>query len=179
MLRALGLSRWNSHALSVSMLTHLGAHVQLDIQPYKPSLCSENKRRLFAQVFNTDKFTVSFTGRPPLISRRYCSTPLPLDLCDEVLTADDETLMNAVNSLDGRGWNTVGGLYPATLMRARFMITVILDELIEISLDRTRGVTIDHLQCVKKSRHTPTARLIDEQQESQGSPTQRHNRVSD
>ncbi|KAH6884230.1 hypothetical protein B0T10DRAFT_366071, partial [Thelonectria olida] len=143
------LSCWNSHALSISMLTYLGAHVQQDVQPYKPSLCSENKRRLFAQVFNCDKFVVSFTGRPPLISRRYCSTPLPLDIRDEALTGGEEALMNAVNSLDARGWNTVGALYPVTLVRARFMVTVILDELVEISLDRTRSVTIDHLRDLK------------------------------
>lgn len=151
----IGLSCWTSHALTISMMTYLGAHVQQQVFPYKPSLCSENKRRLFAQVFNADKFTVSFTGRPPLISRRYCSTPMPLDLCDEVLTADEETLKNAVAALDDRGWNTVGGLYPATLVRARFVITVILDELIEISLDSTRGVAVDQLRCVLQCPKRP------------------------
>ncbi|KAI5456027.1 hypothetical protein BGZ63DRAFT_397322 [Mariannaea sp. PMI_226] len=148
------LTCWNSHALTVSLLTYLGAHVQQDVQPYKPSLCSENKRRLFAQVFNSDKFSVSFTGRPPFISRRYCSTPLPLDLPDEILTANEETLMNAVKRLDHRGWNTDGGLYPTTLVRARFMITVILDELIEISLDRIRPVAVSHLQYLKARQLT-------------------------
>ncbi|KAF7542399.1 hypothetical protein G7Z17_g11607 [Cylindrodendrum hubeiense] len=124
-------------------------HVQENVSSYKPSLCSENKRRLFAQIFNSDKFTVSFTGRPPLITRRYCSTPLPLDLRDEDLTGDESTLMDAVNVLDERGWNTKGEVYPATLIRARYMITTILDELVEIALDNTTGVTLEHLQNLK------------------------------
>lgn len=143
------LSCWNSHGMTVSMLTFLGMHVQQPVTPYKPSLCSENKRRLFAQVFNSDKFTVSFTGRPPLITRRYCTTPLPLDIRDEDLTADESTLMSAVNSLDERGWNTKGELYPATLVRARYMIAIILDELVEIALDHTMTVTLDQLQNLK------------------------------
>lgn len=134
------------------MLTFLGMHVQQAVRPYKPSLCSENKRRLFAQVFNSDKFTVSFTGRPPLITRRYCTTPLPLDIRDEDLTADESTLINAVNSLDERGWNTKGELYPATLVRARYMIAIILDELVEIALDNTMTVTLDQLQYVLHQR---------------------------
>ncbi|KAH7144273.1 hypothetical protein B0J13DRAFT_475194 [Dactylonectria estremocensis] len=143
------LQCWNSHGMTASMMTFLGAHAQQAVKPYKPSLCSENKRRIFAEIFNSDKFTVSFTGRPPLVTRRYCSTPLPLDLRDEDLTADEATLMAAVNALDERGWNTKGELHPATLVRGRYMIATVMDELVDAALDTTTTVTIDQLQSLK------------------------------
>ncbi|KAH7140937.1 hypothetical protein EDB81DRAFT_692488 [Dactylonectria macrodidyma] len=149
------LQCWNSHGISSSMMTFLGLHVQQAVKPYKPSLCSENKRRIFAEIFNGDKFGVSFTGRPPLVNRRYCSTPLPLDLRDEDLIADEPTLMAAVNALDGRGWNTKGELYPTTLVRGRYLIATILDELIDVALDTTTIVTLDQLQNIK-ARHLKT-----------------------
>lgn len=86
-----------------------------------------------------------FTGRPPLLSHRYASTPLPLDIEDEVLTADEETIERAVARLDKKGWNTSNELYPATVLRARFMFALIRDELLEIALGSVRNSPIERL----------------------------------
>ncbi|CAH0004403.1 unnamed protein product [Clonostachys byssicola] len=133
------------HGLNVTMATYLGLHAQQGSADFKPSLCSEYKRRLFAQTFISDKLFVCFTGRPPLISRRFCKTPLPLDLSDEELAADPMAFEQAVRALDANGWNTKGRLYSSTLIRARYLGSFIRDELIEIALGDPNLVTIDQL----------------------------------
>ncbi|VUC28966.1 unnamed protein product [Clonostachys rosea] len=119
---------------TATMLSYLGLHVLKNPAGYRPSSCSELKRRLFAQVFSGDKLSVAFTGRPPLISRRYCSTSLLLDLPDEVLSLDQETITRAAESLDSKGWNTDGAVYSATVIRARYICSVVRDELLEMAL---------------------------------------------
>lgn len=131
------------------MFTYIGLHDVQDSPDYKPTLASEYRRRSIAQIFAGDKMGVTFTGRPPLISRRYCSTPLPLDIADEDLAADADTLMQAVDSLDPQGWNTKGEVYPATIMRARVLFAILRDELIELGLGRGIFVTIQHLIDIK------------------------------
>jgi hypothetical protein len=127
------------------MMTFLGLHAQHDSPTYRPTLISENRRRIFAQVFNIDKVMVSFTGRPPLISRRYSSCPLPLDLRDDDLLAGGDTLTRAIEMLDERGWNTDGRLHSSTLLRARVMIAYIREQLLEIALGTRYDNTLDQL----------------------------------
>lgn len=143
----LGISSWSAHGAAVTMLTYLGLHVLENEPSYTPSLCSENKRRLVAQIFASDTLGSAFTGRPPLLSRRYFSTPLPLDIRDEDFI-DNDTLMNAVRALDDRGWNTDGGMYPTTVIRARCMTAFVRDELFEIALSKGSFVDPGHLRCV-------------------------------
>ncbi|KAF3014210.1 hypothetical protein E8E14_007763 [Neopestalotiopsis sp. 37M] len=142
-----------SFGIVVTMMTFLGLHVQQSDALYRPTLCSELRRRIFAQVFVSDKLVVSFTGRPPLLSRRFCTTPLPLDIRDEDLAAEPEVLDRAVASLDQNGWNTDGGLYSATLIRARTMIAYVRDELIEIALSQNTLVSLDHLQEIRARQY--------------------------
>lgn len=127
-------------------MTYLGLHVLENGDTYKPSFCSENKRRVVAQIFIGDKLSCAFSGRPPLLSRRYFSTPLPLDLRDEDLMSDSVTILRAAGELDERGWNMLGGLYPATIIRARCMMAFVRDELIEIALSKGVFITLDHLR---------------------------------
>ncbi|KAJ4125222.1 hypothetical protein NW754_013508 [Fusarium falciforme] len=104
---------------------------------------------------------VSFTGRPPLLGRRYFSTPLPLDLSDGELLADQETLTRAVQALDEHGWNKNGELLSATLTRARVQIAVIKDEMLEIALENTSKVSINSLLPVPQSLIYRTEDLSD------------------
>lgn len=129
------------------MMTFLGLHAETDDASYRPSLSSEHRRRIAARTFSRDKMLVTFTGRPPLISRRYTSTPLPLDLGDDVLLAGEPALAHAVRSLDAKGWNTSGDVYPVTLLRARTMCAFIRDDLIEIALGSPGHHSIESLLC--------------------------------
>ncbi|KAH6604513.1 hypothetical protein Trco_006220 [Trichoderma cornu-damae] len=148
-------SCWYSHSAAVSMVTFMGLHALEKEIPYTPTLCSENNRRLVAQIFTTDKNCVAFSGRPPLLSRRYCSTPLPLDIGDEDLVADEATLQKAVQELDERGWNTRGAIYPATLIRARRMFAAILEEVMEVASGYRVSLTLDEIRNIQ-DRQTET-----------------------
>lgn len=134
--------------MAVTMLTFLGLHVLENSPTYEPSLCSEYQRRLFARIFSGDKLGMVFTGRPPLLGHRYCSTPMPLDLKGEVLLADPATLAEAVQALDSKGWNTEGNIYSATVIRARYMISRMRDEIFEIALSKNAVVTLGQLSYV-------------------------------
>ncbi|GJC97234.1 fungal specific transcription factor domain-containing protein [Colletotrichum higginsianum] len=125
---------WQTHAETVALSTFLGFHDEVAAEPYRPTICSEIKRKLFCYVFYMDKVLASFAGRPPLISRRYARTPPPLDLKDEYLLSDEATLARHVAALDENGWNTEGDLNSATIVRARVMLAHIRDELFEIAL---------------------------------------------
>jgi hypothetical protein len=128
------LSAWRYHADAIALLTFLGFHQLPDDPPgVLPTAASESKRRLFIQVFNIDKLIACFAGRPPLLSRRYVSTSMPLDLEDEVLLEGKPAIEHAVKTLD-RGWNTDGRLYSCTSRRARYLLTYTLDHIMEISL---------------------------------------------
>ncbi|GJC82827.1 hypothetical protein ColLi_05665 [Colletotrichum liriopes] len=145
-----GFACWQLHAETVALSTFLGFHDEVATEPYKPTICSEIKRKLFCYVFYMDKVLASFAGRPPLISRRYARTPPPLDLKDEYLLADEATLARHVATLDENGWNTEGGLCSATIVRARVMLAHIRDELFEIALGHGPVTPVETLLEIKE-----------------------------
>ncbi|KAL6907260.1 N-terminal binuclear Zn cluster-containing/DNA binding domain-containing protein [Trichoderma evansii] len=129
-------SSWGTGAESVALATFLGLHAESNSPSYEPSLASESRRLLFAQVFVAEKHAVLFTGRPPRLSHRYAFTPLPLDLRDEDLLQGGEAIKEAVNALDKNGWNTSGKVYAATFTRARYILSLLRDELVEIGIGK-------------------------------------------
>ncbi|KAL7936414.1 N-terminal binuclear Zn cluster-containing/DNA binding domain-containing protein [Trichoderma chlorosporum] len=131
-------STWRAGSESVALATFLGMHAESNSPSYEPSLASESRRRLFAQMFVGEKDAVLFTGRPPRLSHRYAFTPLPLDLRDTDLLQGGEALREAVKCLDENGWNTSGKMYSATLTRARYILALIRDELVEIGIGKAR-----------------------------------------
>lgn len=123
----------------------MGRHDQHEDDLYVPCLASENKRRLFGAIFNMDKLLVSFTGRPSLLSHRFVSTPLPLDLPDEVLLSDEATIQQAFHSLEPGGWCGGSRLYQTTFLRGRVMLAYIRNELIECALDTKKQVSLEQI----------------------------------
>ncbi|KAF5721893.1 hypothetical protein FMUND_3377 [Fusarium mundagurra] len=150
---------WSSFADAVSVMTYLGVHAEKLTGPYKPSLSSEHKRRLFGRVYNLDKAIVAFTGRPPLLNPRFCSTPPPLDLSDEDLLAGGAVLERAVLELDGRGWNLKGGVYPSSICRAGYLMAQILNDIIDISLGSGSNATIETIRNLKQRQLNVIAEL--------------------
>ncbi|KAF4334864.1 hypothetical protein FBEOM_11288 [Fusarium beomiforme] len=144
-----GLTCWRYFAEHVAMLTFLGRHVGTEDTNYIPSLCSEHRRRITARTFNLDKVLVSFTGRPPLLGRRFFSSPLPLDLTDLDLQSDQDTIRHAVQELDDNGFRHVGDLKGSSMVRARAQIAFIKDELLEIALANNVQVTFESLTEIK------------------------------
>ena len=121
-------------------MTAIGLHREIEPasspQPaISPSfMVSEFRRRLFCSVFVTDKQLATFMGRPPTLSRRYATCKLPLDLSDSELMADHDALERSKNLLDINGWNTSGAIYPSTIVRAWMLMSLVRDEILELSL---------------------------------------------
>lgn len=113
----------------------MGMHRQSETSEF-PSIHEHANQSIIASLYNVDKILACFTGRPPLLSRRYMFTPLPLDVSDEALMAGGEVLKNATNSLDKDGWNTDGQVYSTTILRVRYMFTTVRDGILELALGR-------------------------------------------
>ncbi|KUI62438.1 hypothetical protein VP1G_09553 [Cytospora mali] len=141
---------WRLHGQQVALATYLGMHAIPQDISYMPTVASEARRRLISQIFVVDKVAASFNGRPPLLSRKYMLTPLPLDLKDEVLLSDPETIEAAVKALDGNGWNKDGQLYSTTIIRARRMLASVLDEVMEITLGDPTCTSIEALLALRE-----------------------------
>ncbi|KAK9770088.1 putative Zn(2)-C6 fungal-type domain-containing protein [Seiridium cardinale] len=104
---------------------------------------------------------VSFTGRPPLLTRHHVSTPIPLDLPEDCLFSDKDTLRHAVaTSLDSEGWSTTGGLYCSTIIRARAMLSMIKDEILEIALGPGASKTAPEYVVLVQSHPVRTAQEL-------------------
>lgn len=136
---------WRLHGQQIALATYLGMHAIPQDSSYVPTMSSEARRRLASQIFVIDKVAASFSGRPPLLSRKYMLTPLPLDLSDEVLLSCPETIASAVEALDEKGWNQDGKLYSATMVRARRMLASVKDEVMEVSLGNPKYTSTEAL----------------------------------
>ncbi|KAK7921656.1 sorbicillinoid biosynthetic cluster transcription factor sor4 [Apiospora marii] len=137
------LPTWQCHAAHMSLLTFHGFHDEPSTHSYRynpdyrPSLAVECRRRILATSFCSDNVMVTFTGRPPLLGTSYISTPLPLDVSDDVLFSDEQTLVRVASEmLDERGWGTSGHFHPATMIRARVVLAHIRAEIIELALGK-------------------------------------------
>lgn len=125
---------WRLHGDAVAMTTYLGLHTLPSQRHGSVSICLEIKTRLFAVMFNIDKVVATFTGRPPLLSRRYCSTPLPLDISDEALLKGAESVRRTLKPFEGGVRAEFLQIHPTTLLRVRVQMAYIRDEVLEIAL---------------------------------------------
>ncbi|KAK7738380.1 hypothetical protein SLS53_006193 [Cytospora paraplurivora] len=141
---------WRLHGQQLAMVTYIGMHAAQNDASYVPTAASEARRRLASQSFVVDKVAACFNGRPPLLSRKYMLTPLPLDLPDEVLLSGPEPISRAVAALDEKGWNTDGKVYPTTILRARRMLASVTDEVMEVSLGDPASTSIEALLALRQ-----------------------------
>lgn len=129
----------------MALLTFLGLHAETNPPNYEPTLASEFRRSLYAWVYGLDMSLVSFTGRPPLLSSEYASTPLPLDLSTEELISGRESAIEAVRGLDADGWGTQERIYPPTVRRARVRVAMIREEILRSALGHEILPSLDRL----------------------------------
>lgn len=118
----------------MAMTTFLGLHVSPNANPKDFSVTTQTKRQLFAAIFTHDKVTATFTGRPAFLSRRFSSTPLPLDISEELLLSNPPLTDYSDCRVDENGWSTDGKIYLSTTLRARAMLSYVRDEILEIAL---------------------------------------------
>lgn len=86
---------------------------------------------------------MTFLGRPPLLSSRYVSTPLPLDIPDSGFVGDADELRAAVADVDEEGWSRNNKISAMTFLRARVSLAYVKDDLIAIALSNTKFTTLE------------------------------------
>lgn len=126
----------------MSLVYYLGLHAMTG-SIHDRGICTQIKRLLFAKIYLGDKTISTFMGWPTTLSQRYISTPLPLDIPDAVLLGDVQWQDSLV---DGEGWNTLGDIYPSTLLRARASVAFVRDSILEISLQVAGSTSSQTLQ---------------------------------
>ncbi|KAL3703121.1 hypothetical protein TMatcc_010309 [Talaromyces marneffei ATCC 18224] len=102
-----------------------------------PFFLAETRKRMLAVSHRTDKNLSTAMGRPPRLPHRYCDEALPLDLPDESLFEEKDSLERFLQRLDDGGWNRDGKFYPATLMRMRHILSNLREQVLELSLGRS------------------------------------------
>ncbi|KAL5361377.1 putative fungal-specific transcription factor [Aspergillus floccosus] len=113
----------------VSCIHAMGIHRSDPPESSVPFFLSEARKRVFAASYRADKNIATFLGRPPRLPYHYCDVGLPLDI-------DDESTFN-------------GGLRPATVIRLRYMVAMLREQMVGLSLGRgSVGSTQNELQIV-------------------------------
>lgn len=69
-----------------------------------------------------------------MMSARFSSTPLPMDISDEELLRLPPYHNGKSSTFDAHGWNADGQFRVTTLLRARTMLAYIRDPILEMSL---------------------------------------------
>ncbi|EHK20850.1 uncharacterized protein TRIVIDRAFT_115187, partial [Trichoderma virens Gv29-8] len=143
------LSAWRRHADTVALLTFLGIYTDPQQVTSQPNFCQENRKQLAAFIFLMDQTFVMFTGRPPLLNYRFMFMPLPLDIDDGDFFADEAAVTRSFNGLDTNGWNTHGGIYSVSFIRARTICAFIRAELVEVALSKAANISTTALLDIK------------------------------
>ncbi|ETS73302.1 hypothetical protein PFICI_14907 [Pestalotiopsis fici W106-1] len=143
---------------TVASLTFLGMHAEPTDEFYQPTFYAEASRRVLLAVFTVDKVQLAFTGRPPLLFRKFVTTPMPLDISDQDLFLDQASLLKKIqNSVDDKGWNTNGEFFSSTIVRARYMVAQIREHIAEIALGNDSQTTADELHRIKQKQDAVVA----------------------
>ncbi|KAI1260230.1 hypothetical protein F5Y18DRAFT_405977 [Xylariaceae sp. FL1019] len=143
---------WKLLSETVSLLTYMGYHVLPDTprSRYVPTFATEIKRKLYYHIYTIHMSLVSLTGRPPLMSHRYCTTPIPLDLPNSVLFCDDkQAFVKALDGIDDKGWDKAGRKLSSSPMRARAKTALLREEILYFALEPKQDVSVEALVDVK------------------------------
>ncbi|EGX89424.1 fungal specific transcription factor, putative [Cordyceps militaris CM01] len=124
------------HGDLVALTTYLGLHTSSAAFGDR-SVSVQIRRRLFAGVFNIDKLIAIFTGRPPLLSRRFISVSEPLDISDEELLQVPPRQGAPYAGIDRAGWSLGNKILHVSPLRARLMMAYTRDSILEIALRNT------------------------------------------
>ncbi|OJJ98281.1 hypothetical protein ASPACDRAFT_1871775 [Aspergillus aculeatus ATCC 16872] len=146
LLTVVGLSCWRQHGDTIAVTTSIGLHREPSSEWNEVSFQHELKRRLYSAIFAFDKVASTLTGRPPLLSRRYSTTQLPLDISDHDILSGN--VRSAAAKLDSDGWDRNSGrkFTQAAILRARALFARNREEILEVlesSLDEISDSAIE------------------------------------
>ncbi|KAE8375021.1 hypothetical protein BDV26DRAFT_25387 [Aspergillus bertholletiae] len=147
----------------VSHVYALGLHRFQSSDSDIPFFLSETRKRLFVASYRSDKNLATLLGRPPRLPYHYCETSLPLDIDDDLILHHD-SVAPLLQQLGPDGWNIIGvdngRLRSATLLRLRYMISILREQVLELSLGRrtpdfTEKLRTTYEQCLQMWTQIP------------------------
>lgn len=141
------ISVWRLHHDLTAVATAMGLHCYQGTPEI--TMQSEMTKRLSASCFCSDKEISMFTGRPPAMSRRYYSCPLPYDVSDEALMAGGGTLVHELDRLDVHGWNQDGLMHNSTICRMMVHGAVIQDEIMELFIGSQNEFSMERINALR------------------------------
>lgn len=125
---------WRRLGDFIAACTTKGLHTGSSVSSEVPFWLSEIRKRTVANAYNSDKTISSFMGRPPRLSRRYCSMQLPLDINLTTLQLPTAQLAVEVERLDEDGWNTEGEARSNLFTRSSLVCNMIREDILELAL---------------------------------------------
>jgi hypothetical protein len=108
---------------------------------------------IFIVVFNIDKASPLLTGWPPALSYQYTRFKFPLDISEDIMMKGGEELQRAIAALDPNVWNTEDKIYPATMDRARGLLAIVLNEILELSSGDLAECPNERIKLVLQTLH--------------------------
>lgn len=129
-----GYENSKKNASLATALLSCNLHQEIKVDDRTPFFMAELRKRLFICAYDNDKYTASFSGRPPRLTRHYCILQIPLDLTDAQTMSQGKDLEDAVDELDEAGWNQQGMVQRSTFARLSANNALITEEILEISL---------------------------------------------
>ncbi|GKZ22397.1 hypothetical protein AbraIFM66951_011565 [Aspergillus brasiliensis] len=125
---------YKSLSALITLLFTLGYHHR-DTTSKLPFFRAEHRKRLVVATYAMDKGLSTFLGRPPRMIRRYITIEPPLDIAFTDIIASPEVLDAVMTRLDSNGWNMEGAYTRGSYARACFMMGVVREAVLEISLE--------------------------------------------
>ncbi|KAF1953467.1 hypothetical protein CC80DRAFT_149754 [Byssothecium circinans] len=125
---------WKKAGTVMTALAFCNLHEEIRVDDHTPFWMAEIRKRLLCCVYQSDKYSAIYNGRPPRLTRQYCSLQVPLDLSDSQLMLDGPDLEKAIAALDDQGFNRRGAVQRCTLERLFVADALITEEILEISM---------------------------------------------
>ncbi|KAF2679208.1 hypothetical protein K458DRAFT_314916, partial [Lentithecium fluviatile CBS 122367] len=125
---------WRKTGTLTSAILYCNLHEEITVNDNTPLFIAEMRKRLFLCVYENDKYSAVYHGRPPRLTRQYCLLQLPLDLDDHQMMLEGDELEAAVAALDSEGWNKRKLVGRCTFSRIFVTNSLITESILEISM---------------------------------------------
>jgi hypothetical protein len=109
-------------------------HQEIKVDDQTPFFMAEFRKRLFICAYENDKYSATYSGRPPKLTKQYCLLQIPLDLTDAQIMSESLDMDSMVNDLDEHGWNQKGTIQRSTFARLSATNALITEDILEVAL---------------------------------------------
>lgn len=129
-----------------------------------PFFLAECRKNIFAAAYHLDKLFAALFTRPVGLSSRYIDCKLPMDLSDDEVFADPNGTYDPSRfNVNSEGWNEDNKARITSWARARYILAVLREEIVDYQL---RSVTASDIPKLRYVRFYHNLSLADHSQET-------------